>query len=329
MTTRRRNLIGIGGSAGAIPALIDLLGSFDPQDDATVFLVVHRSNESQHLKSIIQRVSKLEVCEPDDCEPMRANCLYIARPDRHMMIGENHIHLRHGPRENNFRPAIDPLFRSLAVFGSTRAVGVILSGYLDDGAAGARAIQGIGGKVMVQDPAEAMSPDMPRATISAVGEPDAIFAAKDLGARLSQTVCEETGPHREVDREVKLEMMIAGLEKASMASEESLGELTPYNCPDCNGVLWEISDGPLTRYRCHTGHAYTSRSLERQQDEMLERSLFDSLRACRERANFVRNLAKRDATNKDHWTERAQGYERDCALLEALIKDRNPVVASS
>ncbi len=329
MSTRRRNLIGIGGSAGAVPALIELLGEFDPKEDATVFLVVHRSNESQHLKSIIERASKLEVCEPDDCEPMRTNCLYIARPDCHMMIGENHIHLRHGPRENNFRPAIDPLFRSLAVFGSTRAVGVVLSGYLDDGAAGARAIMGNGGKIMVQDPAEAMSPDMPRAAISAVGEPNAILSPKELGVRLSEVVCEEAEPHRKVDRAVKLEMMIAGLEKASMASEESLGELSPYNCPDCNGVLWEIEDGPMTRYRCHTGHAYTSRSLEQRQDEMLERSLFDSLRACRERANFVRSLAERDEANRQRWTARAEGYERDCVLLEDLIKERNPVSASS
>ncbi len=328
MGQRRRNLIGIGGSAGALPALTGFFDAFDPEADATVFLVVHRANESRHLKSVIQRLSKLEVCEPDDCEPIRPNCLYIAQPDRHMMIGENHIHLRHGPRENNFRPAIDPLFRSLAVFGSTRAVGVVLSGYLDDGAAGARAIAGNGGQVMVQDPADALSPDMPRAAISAVGDPDAILSPAELGKRLSETVAEEAGPHREVDRSVKLEMMIAGLEKASMASEESLGDLSPYNCPDCNGVLWEIEDGPMTRYRCHTGHAYTSHALEKRQDEMLERNLFDSLRACRERAHFVRKLAESDPANRERWSERAEGYERDCALLEALIKDRNPVSSS-
>lgn len=324
-TSRRRDLIAIGGSAGAIPALITLLGAFEPQADATVFLVVHRSNESQHLKSIIERVSKLEVCEPDDCEPMRPNCLYIARPDRHMMIGENHIHLRHGPKENNFRPAIDPLFRSLAVFGSTRSVGVVLSGYLDDGAAGARAIVGNGGQVLVHDPADAMSPDMPRAAISAVGEPTAILDPQALGERLSEMVTEEVGPHRKVDGHVKLEMMIAGLEKASMASEEKLGELSPYNCPDCNGVLWEIEDGPLTRYRCHTGHAYTSRALEQRQDEMLERSLFDSLRACRERVNFVKNLAEKDGDRREVWAKKLEVYERDCALLEALLKDRSPL----
>ena len=329
MSTRRRNLIGIGGSAGGLPALIELLKWFEPEADATMFLVIHRSNESQHLKTIIERASNLEVCEPGDREPLRPNCLYIARPDCHMMIGETHIHLRHGPRENNFRPAIDPLFRSLAVFGSTRAVGVVLSGYLDDGAAGARAIRRNGGAILVQDPSHSMSPDMPRAAISAVGEPDSILEPAELGRRLSSMVTEEVGPHREVDRSIKLEMMIAGLEKASMASEESLGELSPYNCPDCNGVLWEIEDGPMVRYRCHTGHAYTSRSLEQRQDEMLERNLFDSLRACRERVHFVRALAERDEINRERWNERAEGYERDCALLEQLLKARNPISAAS
>lgn len=322
MPDRFSNLIGIGGSAGAVPALLELLGSFEPRGDTSVFLVVHRSNESRHLKPVIERVSKLEVCEPDDCEPIRPNCLYIARPDCHMMLGENHIHLRHGPRENNFRPAIDPLFRSLAVFGSTRAVGVVLSGYLDDGAAGARAIVGNGGKIFVQDPANAMSPDMPRAAISAVGEPAAILEPAALGSKLSEIVAEPVGPHRDADDQVKLEMMIAGLERASMASEESMGDLSPYNCPDCNGVLWEIEDGPLVRYRCHTGHAYTSAALGDRQEEMLERSLFDSLRACRERANFVRNMARREGSNSETWEKRAQSYERDCALLEELIKDR-------
>lgn len=321
---RRRDLIGIGGSAGAIPALVELLSTFAPKSDASVFLVIHRGNESQHLKGIIDRATTLDVCEPEDGDRIRPGCLYIARPDRHMILGDGHIHLRLGPRENNFRPAIDPLFRSLAVFGSTRATAVVLSGYLDDGAAGARAVAANGGLVMVQDPTDASSPDMPRAAISAVGEPDEILSATELGRRLSDAVTEEVGPHREVDPDIKLEMLIAGMEKATMQSEERLGQLSPYNCPDCNGVLWEIEDGPMVRYRCHTGHAYTSRALEQRQDEMLERSLFDSLRAARERVNFVRNLADRDEMNRNSWQEKAEGYEKDCALLEQLIKQRGP-----
>ena len=324
---RRRDLIGVGGSAGGLPALIELLEHFEPSAPATMLVVLHRSVESQHLADILSKVSRLEVCEPDDGETLRENCLYLASADAHLTIGEDHIHLRRGPRENNFRPAIDPLFRSLAVFGSTRTTAVVLSGYLDDGAAGARAVSSTGGHIIVQDPAEALSPGMPRAAISAIGEPEAMGSPAQLGEHLSRIIGQSAEPQVEADPQIRLELMIAGLERASMTSEEKLGELSPYNCPDCNGVLWEIHDGPLTRYRCHTGHGYTSSSLHARQEQMLERSLFDSLRACRERANFVRGLAKKDPGNSKKWRERAEGYEEDCALLEGLItsrQDREP-----
>ncbi|MGB3712623.1 MAG: chemotaxis protein CheB [Erythrobacter sp.] len=319
---RKRDLIGIGGSAGALPALVKLLETFRPESDASVFVVLHRAAESEHLDQILAKSSHLEVCEPTDGDKVRPNCLYLARTDCHMTVGENHIHLRRGPRENNFRPAIDPLFRSLAVFGSTRSTAVVLSGYLDDGAAGARAIADAGGAVMVQDPAEAMSASMPRAAISAVGEPECIASAENLGRELARIVSEDAGPPREADPDVRLELMIAGMEKANMQSEQRLGELSPYNCPDCNGVLWEIEDGPLLRYRCHTGHAFSSGALSHRQEEALEQRLFDSLRATRERVRYVENLAKRDPVNSRRWKDKAQSYREDCDLIETLIKRR-------
>ena len=175
---------------------------------------------------------------------------------------------------------------------------------------------------MVQEPSEALSASMPRATISAVGEPETILPAAKLGSYLAGIVTEEVGPAQEVDPNIRMELMISGLERASMRNEEKLGELSPYNCPDCNGVLWEIKDGPLTRFRCHTGHAYSSASLHHQQEQMLERSLFDSLRACRERAKFVSVLAERDPSNAARWKGKADSYEEDCALLEQLIQTR-------
>ena len=327
MAKTRRDLIGIGGSAGGLPALLALLETFQPAAPATIFVVIHRAKEAGHLLDILKRHSPIEVCEPEDGEPIRENCLYLGPPDAHLMIGANHIHLRRGPRENNFRPAIDPLFRSLAVYGQSRATGVILSGYLDDGAAGARAIMSTGGSIVAQDPNDATSPSMPRAAISAVGEPELIADAAALGKHLSAITAQEAGPATEASEDIRLELMIAGLEEARMSTEEKLGELSPYNCPDCNGVLWEIDDGPLTRFRCHTGHAYTQNALSERQEELLERSMFDTLRSLREKAKLLRDLASKDDINRDRYIRSAENCDEDAKKLETMILTRKNMAA--
>ena len=157
-----------GGGSRVLRPLLDLLDSFEPEAPASLFVVLHRRNEAGHLLDILRRRSPIEVIEPEDGCPIRHGCLHLAPPDTHMLVGDGHVHLRGGPKENNFRPAIDPLFRSLAVFGGGRTTAVILSGYLDDGAAGCRAIVGAGGGGIVQDPNDSTSPSMPRAAISAV-----------------------------------------------------------------------------------------------------------------------------------------------------------------
>ncbi|MBB3034824.1 chemotaxis protein CheB [Alteriqipengyuania lutimaris] len=318
----RRDLIGIGGSAGGLPALLELLDSFRPQEPASLFVVLHRAKEAGHLFEILRRRSPIDVIEPEDGTPIRHGCLHLAPPDAHMLIGDDHVHLRRGPKENNFRPAIDPLFRSLAVFGGSRATAVILSGYLDDGAAGSRAIARVGGGVIVQDPNDATSPNMPRAAISAVGEPETIASARAIGEALSGIVAQPAGPAHDAPQSVRVEMMIAGLEKASMTSEDRLGELSPYNCPDCNGVLWRIEDGPLSRFRCHTGHAYTQSALAERQDELLEQSMYDTLRSLREKARMMRDLAERDDINRKTYLQRATDADTDAANVEQLILTR-------
>lgn len=327
MTRNRRDLIGIGGSAGGLPALLALLEAFRPEAPATVLVVIHRAKEAGHLLDILRRNSPIEVCEPEDGALIRENCLYLAPSDAHLMVGADHLHLRRGPRENNFRPAIDPLFRSLAVYGQSRATGVILSGYLDDGAAGARAIVSTGGAIVAQDPSEATSPSMPRAAISAIGEPELIADATGLGKHLSAVTAMDAGPSTEASEAVKLELMIAGLERARMSTEEKLGELSPYNCPDCNGVLWEIDDGPLTRFRCHTGHAYTQNALSERQEELLERSMFDTLRSLREKAKMLRDLAARDDINCDRYIRSAENCDEDAKNLETMILRRRNMAA--
>ncbi|MCQ0987064.1 chemotaxis protein CheB [Jiella marina] len=317
-----RNIIGIGGSAGSLQPLMQLLEAFGDRKEAAIFVVVHRAEGSHHLPELLQKATPLKVIEPEDGVPIEPGHVYVAPRDRHMLIGARHVHLRRGPRENNFRPSIDPLFRALAVFASTRASGVILSGYLDDGSAGLRAIASTGGTTCVQSPAEATTPDMPRAAISALGEPDMIETAADMGAKLAEIATMPAAEPIEADEKIRLELSIAGLEKSSMKTEEKLGSLTPYNCPDCNGVLWEIDDNAILRFRCHTGHAYTEKTLRVKQDEMLERSLYESLRAHREKATLLRQLGEREPRLRDQWLTRAADYDADAELIEGVILNR-------
>ena len=319
----KHSLIGIGGSAGALPALVTFLDHFRPEDDCALFIVIHSAAESDRLTDILQRHTALKVREPEDGEAFELGHVYVAPHDCHLLLGKEHVHLRRGPRENNFRPAIDPLLRSLAVFGSTRASAVILSGYLDDGAAGCRAMRSTGGAIFVQDPAECLSGQMPRSVISAVGEPDGVLPSAELGEAVAAWIGKEAAPSIEASEYVRTEMLIAGLERASMRTEEQLGELSPCNCPDCNGVLWRIEDGTLVRYRCHTGHAYTESSLDKRQTEMLERSLYDSLRALREKIEMLETLAQREPERADRWLSRAKDYRDDAETIEAMLLSRD------
>lgn len=315
----KRDHVFIGGSAGALPSLIGILEQLDEGFPAAIFVVLHRADDSRQLSDALRFRSPLPVVEPQEGALISSGQVYLAPRDHHLLVGKSHIHVRRGPRENGFRPAIDPTFRSAALFAGHRSVGVILSGFLDDGASGTRALKNAGGHIIVQDPASVLFPDMPRAVISAIGEPDLISDADRIGRALAGIDELPVGEPVPPPEELKLEVLIAGLQEASMRNEEKLGTLTPYSCPDCKGVLWEIEDGPMVRYRCHTGHAYTSDHLELSQAAALERRLYETLKEHRERAKFLQNLAGRDDRNGVKWRRRAEGAEQDARLIEQLL----------
>ena len=315
----------IGGSAGSFTALKEVLPRLPEDLPAAVLVTLHTATgETESTAAVLlQAHSALPVREAEDGLAIEPGTVTIAPPDRHMLLGEGHVHLRRGPRENNFRPAVDPLFRSAAIYRSTRAAGVVLSGLMDDGAAGARAMRRTGGAVLVQDPATAEFPDMPRAALAAVPDAEPV-ALEALAACLAAMAGSPVAGPRPVPLDVGIELKIAGLEGATMAMEERLGELSPYNCPHCNGVLWEIEDGPLTRYRCHTGHAYTADALGVSQEEALERSLFDALRAHRGRAHLLRQTAAKTSSETLHrrLEDRARACDEDAGIIEEMIRTR-------
>ena len=321
--TRTIDTVVIGGSAGSLAALKTILAAL-PADLPAAVLVCQHSSALSEMRAVdlLRHGSALPLEEARDGLPVRPGHGVVAVHDTHLMLGRDHVHLRRGAHENNFRPAIDPLFRSAAIYRATRAVAVVLSGLLDDGAAGARAMARCGGRVLVQDPDTADWPDMPRAALRAVPEAEAVPLER-MAARIAELAGAPCAPAPEIPVEIGIELKIAGLEGANMANEGRLGELSPYNCPHCNGVLWEIRDGPLTRFRCHTGHAYTIDTLDRSQEEALDHGLFNSLRAHKGRAALLRQMAEKAGPQSERmFLSRAALVEEDAARLEEIIRSR-------
>src|SRR5918995_987625 len=164
-----RDIIVMGASAGGLSAFNRIIKQLPEDSNATVFIVWHVSPYSTSiLPEILNRAGKLKSKHPKDGEPIELGKIYIAPPDHHLLLEPGRIRLTKGPRENRFRPAIDPLFRSAAQVYGPAAIGVILTGNLDDGTAGLWAIKQLGGTAIVQDPAEAMFPAMPTSALAHV-----------------------------------------------------------------------------------------------------------------------------------------------------------------
>jgi two-component system, chemotaxis family, protein-glutamate methylesterase/glutaminase len=211
-----------------------------------------------------------------------------------MLIKDARLLVSKGARENRYRPAIDPLFRSAAVAHGPAVVGVILSGLLDDGTAGLGAIKRCGGIAVVQDPKDAAYPDMPRSAIENV-DVDHCVTIGDMGRLLEKLASGSRGGRKAVPEDVRVEAVIAERVLSDVAQVNGLGKQVPYNCPNCGGVLWEMEQPRAKRYRCHTGHSFTSTALLASQSEKIEETLWVSLRMFEERKNMLNNMA-RDAT---------------------------------
>ncbi len=165
----KRDIIVIGASAGGIEALKQLLSALPKDLASAIFIVVHQSPTSPgSLAQVFSRASNIEVKVAENQSPITPNTAFVAPPDCHLVLEKQVMRLVRGPRENRHRPAVDPLFRSAAIHHGPRVIGVVLSGYLDDGSAGLAAIKSQGGLAVVQDPTDAVAPGMPEAALRAV-----------------------------------------------------------------------------------------------------------------------------------------------------------------
>ncbi len=324
---RNSRLIVIGASAGGMAALKLLVAQLPKDFPAPVFIVNHMGADTtgEAFLRALNESGSLPCAHPRDKQSFKSGHIYLAPSDQHMLVEKGKILVTKGARENRSRPAIDPLFRSAAVAYGNRVIGIILTGYLDDGTSGMMAIKRCGGVCIAQDPDDASYPDMPQSVISNVGA-DYCVPVAEMGALLSDLVSRELPESKQVPQDIVIEAKIAQRVLSDLPSVEALGDQVPFNCPDCGGVLWEVEEGKSSRYRCHTGHAFTSSTLLAQQTVKIEETLWVALRMFEERQNLLVTMSKKE--NKKTPTSTSQRakdsqvhIDRIRAMLKATDKD--------
>jgi two-component system, chemotaxis family, protein-glutamate methylesterase/glutaminase len=319
---RADGVVAVGASAGGVEALKDMAAGLPPDLTYAVLVALHMPAAAPSvLAAIIDRSGPLPAVSARDGEPLEAGRIYVAVPDRHLLVHHRRLLLSQGPTENGHRPAINALFRSVALEFGPNAIGILLSGVLDDGVLGLGAIRSRGGLGVVQEPSEAMFTGMPLNAISR-GHADHRSAAGDIGqlvARLADRHVEEQ--HMEPDPQMDLENRIAMSGRFSTAFDgEALGPPSGYSCPDCNGSLMTVQAG---NYRCRVGHAWSADALLSAQDEEVERALWVALRSLQEKVKLSRRLAEHagDGAMYERYTEMADQAEHACKVLSAKLTD--------
>jgi len=321
-----RDLVAIGASAGGVEALALLCTKLPAQFPAAILVTQHLPSYSNSaLDRVLSDAGHLPVSFAQHGDTLRRGQIFLAPPGCHLIADGDRLVLGKGPRENNVRPAIDPMLRSVAVCCGPRAIGVVLTGTLGDGASGLKAIQQCGGISVVQDPDDAAFPEMPRTALNR-SMPDHIVRLADLPLLLNSLVQRPAGDPKPCPESVRFEVGIASGQKASMRDMDRLGRRSVLTCPDCNGVMWEIDDDDLLHYRCHVGHAYGSEMMNLALDENLRRALGSALRALEERIAMTERLRKQ-ASDRGHnqsadiWMRRIEEIETEAeALRKAIIR---------
>jgi two-component system, chemotaxis family, protein-glutamate methylesterase/glutaminase len=290
MTAEYRDVVAVGASAGGVEALRALAGGLPPDYPGAVLMVLHvpRAGPTA-LPAILARSGPLPAALAVDGEELRGGRIYVAPNDRHLLVVDGRLRLTRGPTENGHRPAIDPLFRSVARAYAGRVIGVVLSGARDDGAAGLAVIAAHGGTTVVQDPADALYPSMPRAAIEHA-RPDHIVVAAKLGDLLGQLTAEQIPGSPAQPRDRLLDAEVSMSELAPITTDE-FASPAGYGCPSCGGSLFEIPGSPLPRYRCRVGHAWSPDTLLDEQAVALEGALWMALRALEDKSALSRRMA--------------------------------------
>ena len=303
-------MIAIGGWAGAIDPLLTIAAGIARGFGGTILIVLHIGPNETQLPGLLARAGPLPVKQAEDGETIEHGTIYVAPPDQHVLVERDHIRLWHGPRQHFTRPPIDPLFSSIARYYGPRAIGVVLSGTGSDGSAGLEEIAKAGGKTVIQQPNDALYPEMPRNAAAAM-EVDYVVPAAELPPLLQRLAAER----------VKIE--IARAQHASKAMEK-LEQPVALTCPECGGALRESGSAAVKQYRCHIGHRFGPEEVLAGQINEFERVLEIAIRVLNERNELCRRMADDAAAGGrsfavKHWRQLQNEAAEQLAVLQRFL----------
>lgn len=331
--SHNHQVIVIGTSSGGLAALREFLAELPSDLTAAVFVTMHIGDQPSVLPNLLAQTSPLPVGFAVGEEPIQTGRVYIAPPDKHLLVRKGAIQVVRSAKENHSRPAIDPMFRSAAISYGSNAIGVLMTGELDDGVVGLQAIKAYGGLAFVQDPETAEAPSMPTSALRHVTV-DGCLPLTDLGRRLVQIINQRIAGATAPSESKRIEPfatendLAEDFSKGGSYALDEIGQVAAISCPECGGALWEI-DASSPRFRCHTGHAYTAAALFHAQNETIEEALWVAIRALHEKQLLLGRLMQ---SSKDggrlgalrEYELAGEGLEGHKATLRALLTSLGP-----
>lgn len=306
-----RDIVTVAASAGGLEPLRTLLAALPADLPAAVLVVLHiPATGGRALPRILDRSGALRAAAAVDGEPLRPGRVYVAPPDVHLLVLDGLVRTSRGPRQNGVRPSADPLFRSAALYGGPRTIGVVLSGTLDDGALGAATVEQQGGCVIVQDPDEAAYESMPRCALATTQRP-AVRPAGKIAALITWLTSEPVEipaeePPADLDTEIRT--LLADDLQISPPPRDYSG----FTCPECRGPLYHAREHAADSYDCLAGHRWSPESLLEEQTTTVERAMWLAIRSLDERSRLTDRLAE---------SARIRGYPISAARFRAASEE--------
>ena len=317
-------IVVVGASRGGVNAMKSLASMLPASFPAPILVVLHVGDLPSTLPAILSRAGPMPARHAVDGEPLAKGTIFVAPPDRHLLIEDHATRLLNGPKEHHTRPAIDPLFVSAALTHGPGVIGVLLTGSGDDGTFGLNAIKQCGGIAIVQHPNSAEAPAMPLAALRH-GSVDHMVDLAQVAPVLRKVLEEPPPKPAAVPPEaLAREFDVFQGKGDAMENLEAIGKPSTFGCPDCAGALWEIAGSDPVRYRCHVGHGYSMGSLLDSQREGTDTTLWAAIRALQERGLMLERLARlHRPTDPDRCQEierAADAMERQSHALRRLVE---------